>query len=67
MARRAPASGRWLAQSPGVDPDFSVTRYLLHLARSSVGVTRAAVSRPRLRVGADEIGITFVGHATVLI
>jgi L-ascorbate metabolism protein UlaG (beta-lactamase superfamily) len=50
-----------------VDPDFSVARYLLHLARSSVGVTREVIPRPRLRVGASEIGVTFVGHATVLI
>jgi L-ascorbate metabolism protein UlaG (beta-lactamase superfamily) len=60
-------SRRFLTQSPGVDADFSVTRYLAHLARSSLGSTRPAIARPRLEVGAGEIGVTFIGHATVLI
>ncbi|MGH7819139.1 MAG: MBL fold metallo-hydrolase [Candidatus Binatia bacterium] len=55
------------AQSPGVDADFSVARYVLHLARSSLAASRPAVCGPRLRVGRGEIGITYVGHATVLI
>ena len=58
---------RLFTQSPGVDVDFSVTRYLTHLARSSFGPTRLAPARPRLRVGCGEIGVTFIGHATVLI
>ena len=58
---------RLLTQSPGVDADFSVTRYLAHLARSSFGPTRVVPARPRLRVGRGEIGVTFIGHATVLI
>jgi len=58
---------RLLTQSPGVDADFSVTRYLSHLARSSFGTTRAAACRPRWSVSTGEIGVTFIGHATVLI
>ncbi|MGH7858006.1 MAG: MBL fold metallo-hydrolase, partial [Candidatus Binatia bacterium] len=44
-----------------------MTRYVLHLARSSLGVARAAACHPRLSLGRGEIGITYVGHATVLI
>lgn len=58
---------RLLARSPGVDADFSVVRYVTHLARASFAATREAERRPRLRVGGGEIGVTFVGHATVLI
>jgi L-ascorbate metabolism protein UlaG (beta-lactamase superfamily) len=58
---------RLLTQSPGVDADFSVTRYLTHLTRSSFTATRAVPPRPRLRVGRGEIGVTFIGHATALI
>ena len=58
---------RLLTQSPGVDAEFSVTRYLAHLARSGFGATRAAPARPRLAVGAGDIGVTFIGHATVLV
>lgn len=42
-------------------------RYLLHLARSNVVATRDAAARPRLEVAADEIGVTFIGHSTVLV
>jgi L-ascorbate metabolism protein UlaG (beta-lactamase superfamily) len=44
-----------------------VVRYLNHLARASFGATRTPEVRPRLRVTDGEIGITFVGHATVLV
>ncbi len=67
MPRSSPKTRRWLTQSPGVDADFSVARYVLHLARSSFGATRDPQPQPRLRVGAGEIGVTFIGHATVLI
>lgn len=60
-------SRRLLTQSPGVDADFSVPRYLAHLARSSLIATREPVRRPPLQVAHGEIGVTFVGHATVLI
>lgn len=58
---------RFLTQSPGVDSDFSIARYLTHLARSSFGTTRDPEARPPLRVARGEIGVTFIGHATVLI
>src|SRR5882724_1632734 len=57
----------WLTQSPGVDADFSVTRYLSHLARSTLAPTKTPATFPRARPSAGEIGVTFVGHATVLI
>ncbi len=60
-------SSRLLTQSPGVDADFSIVRYLVHLARSNLGPTRTPPSQPRLRVGPREVGITLTGHATVLI
>lgn len=44
-----------------------MARYLVHLARSNFGATRALQPQPRLRVGVGEIGVTFVGHATALI
>ncbi len=62
-----PKARRLLTRSPGLDADFSVTRYVAHLARASFTTTREPVRRPRLRVGSGEIGVTFVGHATVLI
>ncbi|MBI2962670.1 MAG: MBL fold metallo-hydrolase [Deltaproteobacteria bacterium] len=58
---------RWLTQSPGIDEHFSVARYVAHLARSSFVATRHPPPRPRLRIAASEIGVTFIGHATVLI
>jgi L-ascorbate metabolism protein UlaG (beta-lactamase superfamily) len=61
------ANRRLLTQSPGVDADFSVARYIGHLTRSSFGATRPAASRPRWNVAAGEIGVTFIGHATVLV
>ena len=64
----APANRRrLLTQSPGVDADFSVSRYLTHLTRSTFASTRPVAARPRLRVDPGEIGVTFIGHATVLI
>jgi L-ascorbate metabolism protein UlaG (beta-lactamase superfamily) len=60
-------STRLLTQSPGVDADFSIARYLAHLARSNLAPTRTPPPQPRLRVGPGELGITFIGHATVLI
>lgn len=54
-------------QSPGIDADFSAARYLAHLARSSLAPTRSPRTRPRVEPRAGEIGITYVGHATVLI
>jgi L-ascorbate metabolism protein UlaG (beta-lactamase superfamily) len=62
-----PKSSRLLTQSPGVDADFSIARYLAHLARSNLGPTRTPPSQPRLRVEPGEVGVTFIGHATVLI
>ena len=63
----SPASRRWLTRSPGVDPEFSVARYLLHLTRTSFTAARKPTERPRLRVAPGEIGVTFIGHATVLV
>lgn len=61
-------SSRYLfVQSPGIDADFSATRYLAHLARSTFVATRLPTPRPPLEVRSGEIGITFIGHATVLI
>jgi len=60
-------SSRLLTQSPGVDGEFSISRYLAHLARSNLAPTLTPPSRPRLRVAPGEIGVTFIGHATVLI
>ncbi len=54
-------------QSPGIDADFSATRYIAHLARSTFVSTRVPHPRPRLEVRSGAIGITFVGHATVLV
>jgi L-ascorbate metabolism protein UlaG (beta-lactamase superfamily) len=65
MPRRKPKP--WLTQSPGVDADFSVARYLSYLARSTLSTTKSAGCFPRRRPAAGEIAITFVGHATVLI
>jgi L-ascorbate metabolism protein UlaG (beta-lactamase superfamily) len=57
----------WVSQSPGVDPDFSVARYLTHLARTTWAPTRPAGAFPRERPRPGEIAVTFVGHATVLV
>jgi L-ascorbate metabolism protein UlaG (beta-lactamase superfamily) len=54
-------------RSPGVDADFSATRYLAHLARSTFAATRVLRPRPRLLVTRGGIGVTFIGHATVLV
>ena len=67
MSSPANKPRHFLTQSPGVDADFSVTRYLTHLARSSFAPTRTPAKQPRLRVREGEIGVTFIGHATVLI
>lgn len=58
---------RWLTQSPGVDPSFSIPGYLLHLARSAIVATRHPRVRPKLVIGPREIGVTFIGHATLLV
>ncbi len=63
MSRKRP----WLTQSPGVDAEFSVARYLGHLARSTFASTKDPRTFPRSCPAAGEIGITWVGHATVLI
>jgi L-ascorbate metabolism protein UlaG (beta-lactamase superfamily) len=60
-------SSRLLTQSPGVDAEFSIPRYLTHLARSNLAPTLTPPSRPRVCVAPGEIGVTFIGHATVLI
>jgi L-ascorbate metabolism protein UlaG (beta-lactamase superfamily) len=60
-------ASRLLTQSPAVDAEFSIARYLGHLVRSNLAPTRTPSPQPRLRVGAGEIGVTFIGHATVLI
>jgi len=57
----------WLTQSPGVDADFSVARYISHLARSTFASTKSPQTFPRERPSPGEIGITWIGHATVLI
>jgi L-ascorbate metabolism protein UlaG (beta-lactamase superfamily) len=59
--------GRFLGASPGVDADFSPTRYVLHLARTNLARTLVPEARPRVVPARGEIGITFIGHATVLI
>jgi L-ascorbate metabolism protein UlaG (beta-lactamase superfamily) len=67
LTSSSPKARRLFTQSPGADADFSVARYVAHLARASFTSTREPVRRPRLRVGSGEIGVTFIGHATVLI
>ena len=56
-----------LTSSPGVDADFSVTRYAMHLARSAFAATRVPGPQPRPVVAPGEIGVTWIGHATVLV
>ncbi|MGH7803015.1 MAG: MBL fold metallo-hydrolase, partial [Candidatus Binatia bacterium] len=58
---------RRLVSGPGIDDDFSALRYVTHLAGSMLQPTREAVHRPPLVVARGEIGITFIGHATVLV
>ena len=60
-------SRRLLTTSPGIDPDFSIARYVLHLARSALRATRVPATRTRAEVMPGEIGITWIGHATALI
>jgi L-ascorbate metabolism protein UlaG (beta-lactamase superfamily) len=67
MRRLQKRRPRFVGQSPAVDPDFSASRYVLHLARASLGSTRSPAVRPTPRVGDGEIGVTFIGHATVLV
>jgi L-ascorbate metabolism protein UlaG (beta-lactamase superfamily) len=55
------------ASSPGIDADFNPLRYFSRILAASLGATRAPVEAPPLAVGHGEIGVTFVGHATVLI
>jgi L-ascorbate metabolism protein UlaG (beta-lactamase superfamily) len=61
------ARRRRLVSSPGIDDDFSALRYVTHLASSALLPTRELTPRPPLVVKQGEIGITFVGHATVLV
>ena len=67
MGERRPGGRHLLTSSPGVDADFSVTRYATHLARSAFAATRVPEPRPRPPVGPGEIGVTWIGHATVLV
>ncbi len=67
MSSEAPRRARRLFSSPGIDDDFSPLRYVSHLAGSMLQPTRAPAVRPPLVVARGEIGITFIGHATVLV
>ena len=66
MSSNAPRRRR-LVSSPGIDDDFRPLRYLGHIAQSSFQTTRAPVVRPALVVRKGEIGVTYVGHATILV
>jgi L-ascorbate metabolism protein UlaG (beta-lactamase superfamily) len=66
MAGRAARAKRF-PPSPAIDGEFSVSRYLLHLARGAFVRTRTPIARPRPTVGPGEVGVTWIGHATVLL